>query len=90
MIARFVFGDLKHKEKCNNPKFYSVDSVAYILRFLIVNSLPQTLLFQTAKNLILAGINVTILDSSELVEEDLNSIFYAQIEEVGQKVRSYS
>ena len=42
---------------------------------------------QTAKNLILAGINVTILDSAELVEEDLNSIFYAQLEEVGQMVR---
>ena len=42
--------------------------------------------FQTAKNLVLAGMNVTIQDDANLETEDMSALYFASMEEVGQKV----
>jgi hypothetical protein len=42
---------------------------------------------QTAKNLVLAGMNVTLQDSAVLEAEDMSALYFATIEEVGQMVR---
>ena len=43
-------------------------------------------MFQTAKNLVLAGMNVTIQDDANLETEDMSALYFASMEEVGQKV----
>ena len=41
---------------------------------------------QTAKNLVLAGMNVTLHDSSVVEMEDMSALYFATLEEVGQQV----
>jgi hypothetical protein len=41
---------------------------------------------QTAKNLVLAGMNVTLQDSAVLEVEDMSALYFATVEEVGQMV----
>ena len=43
-------------------------------------------ILQTAKNLVLAGMNVTLQDNAVLEAEDMSALYFATMEEVGQLV----